>query len=377
MELISMLLIAMILYTLQKWLYKKCWDKGLEADISFQGNAAIEGEKAFLKETISNKKMLPLPMLHVKFQLDRNLKFVTAENSAVTDLTYRNDVFSVLPWQKITRTLTFKCVKRGYYRCDRIDMVAHDIFITENLPAFLPISTSMYVYPSAADAERLSIPFYQVMGSVLARKQLSEDPFEFRGIREYQSYDSMREVNWKATAKTGELKVNLHESTASQKVMILLNFESDYVWPDQALREESIRIAASMMQEFTAAGVPVSLYSNGTDLFTGEPVFIPAGAGNEHTRVVLETLSRIQYEKELQPFAEFLKGRRKEAEMGGTLYLLISSSQNQDMLMEYAELCARSPESVWIAPLRPEEELSAGLCPKAAAMKWVVENDKK
>ena len=35
-----------------------------------------------------------------------------------------------------------------------------------------------------------------------------EDPFEYRGIREYQPYDDMRSVNWKATAKTGDLKVN-------------------------------------------------------------------------------------------------------------------------------------------------------------------------
>lgn len=376
MDLIIMVVFALCLYLLQGWLYDRFWSRGMEAEICFQEDAAVEGETGYLQEMVINRKFLPLPALHVKFQMDRNLKFLTGENTAVTDLTYRNDVFSVLPWQKITRTLRFSCLKRGYYTCSQVGLVAHDLFLTKSMAVMIPVQTSLYVYPSVADMRQLSIPFYQVLGSVLSRSRLSEDPFEFRGIREYQPYDSMREVNWKATAKTGELKVNVHESTASQKVMLLLNLESDFVWADNALREEAIRIAGSMMTALTEQGISVSLISNGTDLFTGQPIYLDAGAGMEHQRSLLELLSRICYEQ-VGAFEEVLREQRKEAEMGNTLYLLISSSQREQMLVEYGELCARSPQSVWIAPLRPTDELRADRCLGAVSMKWVVDYDKK
>lgn len=379
MDLIVMVVFAILLYLVQGWLYDRFWSRGTEAEIRFQDDAAVEGETGYLQETVTNRKFLPLPALHVKFQIDRNLKFLTGENTAVTDQTYRNDVFSVLPWQKITRTLQFSCLKRGYYTCSQVDLVAHDLFLTKSMAVIIPVQTSLYVYPSAADMEQLAIPFYQVLGSVLSRNRLSEDPFEFRGIREYQPYDSMREVNWKATAKTGELKVNVHESTASQKVMLLLNLESDFVWADNGLREESIRIAGSMMMALTEQGISVSLISNGMDLFTGQPVYLDAGAGTEHQRSLLELLSRICYEpaEQMRPFGEMLKEQRKEAEMGNTLYLLISSSQREEMLLEYGELCARSPQSVWIAPLRPKDTLQENRCLSAVSMKWTVDYDKK
>lgn len=373
MELIVMAGVAVIFYFLEGQLYKKFWSKGLDAEIAFQEHPAVEGETAQLKETVTNRKMIPLPILSVKFQMNRNLRFLTAENVAVTDLTYRNDMFSILPWQKITRTLTVLCLKRGYYACSAIDLVANDLFLTQVFTKSVPMRTSLYVYPALVDTKKLEIPFYQILGTVLSKRRLSEDPFEFRGIREYQSYDSMREVNWKATAKTGELKVNLHESTASQRVQILLNLESDSVWVDNDLREESIRIAVSMMLELMSEGILVSLISNGQDLFTEEPVVLEAST--EDRRMVLETLSRVCYETLRVPFETILQNQRKEAEMGNTLYLLISSSQRQEMLSKFSELCERSPDSVWIAPLKKEETFYAERCLRAISMKWEVEHN--
>lgn len=376
MDLVAMVGMAVLLYIIQGIVYEKIWKKGLDAQITFQEEAAVEGDTAYLRETLCNQKALPLPMMHVKFQIDRRLKFITGENTAVTDQTYRNDVFSILPWQKITRTLQFVCQKRGYYTCSQIDLVAHDLFITKSMAEAVPVSSKLYVYPKEADREQLEIPFRQILGSVLAQKCLNEDPFEFAGIREYQSYDSMHMVNWKATARTGELKVNLHESTSSQSVMLIINMESDHIWADDDLREESIRIAASIMLKLTEEGIMVSLYSNGIDCLTEKEIFLKAGAGREHQKMVLETLSRLQYKGDIPSCIPFLKSRRKEAEYGETLYILISSSQDQQTLLEYEELCVRSVGSLWIAPLKEKTKFQEERCRRAVSMKWIVEDTK-
>lgn len=123
MSLLLLVLTPFLLYLLQGVLEQKYWNRGLSATISFQEEPAVCGEEAALRETIINAKLLPLSILRVKFKIGRELQFVTGENTAVTDFTYRNDVFSVFPYQKITRTLKFVCRKRGYYEISGLDMV--------------------------------------------------------------------------------------------------------------------------------------------------------------------------------------------------------------------------------------------------------------
>ena len=53
----------------------------------------------------------------------------------------------------------------------------------------------------------------------------------------------MKYINWKATAKTGQLLVNLHESTLSQKVAVVLDLEGLGVQQADLLNEEAVRIA--------------------------------------------------------------------------------------------------------------------------------------
>ena len=57
------------------------------------------------------------------------------------------------------------------------------------------------------------------------RRWIVDDPFMLAGVREYQYGDSMRDVNWKATAKTGNLQVNQRDFTADRRLMVYLNVE--------------------------------------------------------------------------------------------------------------------------------------------------------
>ena len=119
------------------------------------------------------------------------------------------------------------------------------------------------------------------------------DPFEFRGIREYQGFDTMRSINWLATAKTGDLKVNVHEFTASREVYLLLNIEPDGAFYEEDLIEEGIRIAASLCTYLVQDGVSCGLISNARDVITGETIDMAAGQSIQHVQQVQEQLGRL------------------------------------------------------------------------------------
>lgn len=376
MGFIIIIFTALAFYLLQGELYGKFWKRGLSAKVCFQDHPAVCGEDAYLTETITNAKFLPLSILRVKFKIGRELEFHTGANTAVTDNTYRNDVFSVFPWQKITRKLPMHCRKRGWYTVSQVELVSHDLFFTRHMIEILPADSELYVYPSAVDLERLNIPFQKLYGSLLSNSRLCEDPFEFRGIREYQSYDSMGSVNWKATAKTGQLKVNVHEATSSQNLLVLLNLDSEQLWASEALREESVRIAAGLAGEFVDRGVSVGIVSNGYDKETGQPVYVEAGAGPQHITECLKALSRLEYTDRLVHFEELLEAYGGNDKRENTLYVMVSSSQRPEVQLAFEGLAAESPGSFWIVPLRPEDECRIELCKSAQWMKWEVAYDK-
>ena len=106
MNLIIVILFALFLGWIQKRFYRKKWNEGLSAQISFSKECVYVGEQVVLKEQVLNDKWLPLAKLHVKFSTDSSFAFAKNENIIVTDRCYRNDVFTLLMHQSTLRKLT-------------------------------------------------------------------------------------------------------------------------------------------------------------------------------------------------------------------------------------------------------------------------------
>lgn len=387
MKLIVAAVTAWLLWFLSGIFLKKFWEKGLKVSLSFTENGVVEGQQAALKEIITNNKFLPLPILHVKFQMGRELVFTDSNNFKITDHNYRSDIFSCMPWQEIRRTLTFTCTKRGYYSIHQADLISYDLFLFSRFVTHRPVDTAMYVYPAPIAPLGLDLPLRELLGQVLLRRALLRDPFEMQSIRPYQSFDTYRDINWKATARTGNLKVNVYAPTSSWQVTFLLDISSDLVRKDHGLTEEAIRLCGSMASQLLERGIPVSIRTNGIDCLSHKPGFLKNGAGPEHLRSVMELLARILTDGACENPDWFLLGGMAlwetpafsgpdsadplSAGLPGasvpdpadssspdtTLYVLISPKQWESLASSYDSLCLNSPGSQWILPMRPGDAL--------------------
>ena len=293
---------AFLLYVLQLEIFKRFWDKNLSVTLSFQDHSLQEGEKGWLRETIENRKRLPLPMLKVKFQCSRELQFSDAGETAVTDFYYRNDIFTVMPYQKITRRLEFTGKKRGYYSIRGIDLVGADLFLSKEIHKQEKTDTICLVYPKPLDKNAILPMLRQMQGELASRRQYIEDPFEYRGIREYQPFDELKQVNWKATAKTGELKVNERGYTTRQGVRIFLNLTDDGVLKHEDALEDTIRLCVTLCMELLASGNRVAVYANSVDCITGEILQLNANTGKAHLENILRGLARLDTSKKAVDF---------------------------------------------------------------------------
>lgn len=330
-------------------LYNKNWSKGLSLKLDFADREVYEGEKTELVEELANRKNLPLPAVEIDFDLDRGLRFTNTANSIVSDKLYRRDVFAISARQKITRRLELNCTRRGYYRIEKNGISANDIFLSKKYVGSFPQNGELYVFPERISADRVSVPFNRIMGELLCRDKVYEDPLEFGGIRDYMSSDPMKYINWKASARSAELVVNLHDSTLSQRVCIFLDTADNYSAFEEELNEEAVRLVLALAERISSRGILLDVYGNAADKEEDEALRME-NIGSASLRTFARALARLKFrdisiEKTMGNFTPDRK----------TLYILISKNQDLEALRELSRLGAIS-DALWICPYMNEKK---------------------
>ena len=349
-------LFLLLLFTLQRGLYKRWWNRGVSVKLEFEEEMVQEGEEVKLLEIVENRKRLPLSSFKVKFQCSRHLEFPEGGAGSVTDKYYRNDMFSIMPYQRITRTHQIHCRKRGYYGIYSIDLVGADLFFSEEMVDNISADAVLYVLPKALPARKIYPALKQVSGEAAARRYELEDPFTHRGIREYEPYDEVKAINWKATAKTGELKVNVKDHTAVSSVRIFMNLDDRGVLRQEELLEMSIRICAHLAGELLHQGIRISIFANAGDCISGQRLVMEEIADASGMDGVLKSLARLDVASPMENFEACFK--ETLFVRGESLFtVFISPDQHddfQEMMMRYQ--VEAGDAFVWICPVKKAED---------------------
>jgi uncharacterized protein (DUF58 family) len=322
MNLISVIVIAVIIYLLQYNIYKKSWENGLSVKLYFNDEYVECGGKSELVEVVNNAKYLPLPVFHIKYSLSRFLEFKDMENVILSDAYHRNDAFSVMGNQKVKRTVEFTAKKRGRYGINGVNITARDFFMTKSFARKIRNNSYIYVLPEKVEGPSMDELMSKSLGEIAARNSLNEDLFSVDGIRQYQRTDSFRRINWKATARCDELMVNTYQRSAEYKVMILLNLETNYMVKPEVITELSISLASTAAKKLIDAEIPVAFSSNGIDVATGECEKVTFGSSQAHRIAIDRVLSCIGESAGIEAFDEIIRKNRQKEDV---TYLIISS----------------------------------------------------
>lgn len=327
---IAVVVAVWVFFAEQKY-FRKHWDQGLEVHLKFDRRGGDAGQRCRLEETVVNDKRMPLPSLQVKFQTSATFLFEQDGNASVTDHYYRTDLFAAGGRRRITRTLEFIPSRRGYYEINTVDLLARDFFYAQTCSGRRENLTGLYVYPRKRDVSRFDILYRRMQGELLAQKRLEEDPYAFRGMREYRPTDSMRRINWKSTAKAGKLLVNMYESSFSQEICILLDGSCRNEGHKRQLQEMAISVASSLAAELLRRGIPVSLQSNMADILSGTQICCNAGNHRNHLDVLDTQLALADVGQLICPFDEVLKNIGNSGDVQ-RCYLIVSANEPRYVL---------------------------------------------
>ena len=164
----------------------------------------------------------------------------------------------------------------------------------------------------------------------------------------------MRSVNWKATARTGDLKVNQKNYTSLQTIRIFFNIEDTGILKKEDAVEMSFRIVAGIAQFFLGQGIRIAVYGNGVDILNGEILSIEAGAGSGQMDRIYKALARVDTTKPVVPFKETF-WEKLLTENKGTQTMLVSPNAYSDYLTLLQEYDEMGGDYVWFYPIWGKE----------------------
>jgi len=276
---------------------------------------AFPGESVTVQLTLKNTGWLPVVWL----QLAEGLPVELAGNHLFREVT------SLEAKGKKTFTYTLQAKHRGYYRVGPLTLSSGDLLGLTPPVSQRGAEDYLIVYPRVIALRQMRLPSRTPMGRLKDSQPLFEDPTRAWGKREYVAGDSLRRVDWKASATTGRLQVKQFEPSISLETLIVLDMhEESYALRERIWTTEfAITTAASVATWLSARQQAVGLGTNGTDPLQPDHPCQPLRPrkGRAHLMRTLETLARVQRGAKLT-LEEMLPALAVRLAWGTTLVLI-------------------------------------------------------
>lgn len=327
------------------------------------------GETVDVKLTLENRKPLPVPWIEVQTGMPRGMPVVDARTHiGATGAPVLERQTSLGRRDRIEWPVTLRAIHRGYFRVGPSRLRSGDIFgffereVVTGFPA-----DGIVVYPRTYALPDLGLDSARPFGEQRGGNRIFEDPSRVIGIRDYQPGDTMRRIDWKATARTTRLQSRIYEPSRTQSVVVALNiptFEQQWQGSDPLLLERGISLAASLARAAYEEGSAVGLIANGSFPDADRPIRIGASNHPQQLNRVLEALAMVTAFTTSRMSRE-LEDHRHALPAGATV-VLVAAVMNEDLAASLQRLrgaghfvhvvkTSRTPWELSLAPIRVSE----------------------
>jgi uncharacterized protein (DUF58 family) len=278
------------------------WSRHVLDKVSFQRvipeNRAFQGESIAVTLRLINDKALPIPWIEIRDPAPEAALPSEIKTSATGAPGYVYVIRSThLSWyERINWPMELTAPQRGYYRLGPVRMTTGDIF------GFNPVSQeessydTFIVYPRVYTLPELGLPAERPFGEMKGRQRIFEDPGRIAGVRDYQPGDSMRRIDWKASARRQELQSKVYEPSATMHLLIAVNVHTmSASWQgfQPEMLERLLSATASVASAGFEAGYAIGMVANGSYPESDRPMRVPVGRRSDQLARVLEALAVI------------------------------------------------------------------------------------
>ena len=200
---------------------------------------ALEGDEIAVE--IELEARTPIERLELHVDLPETLEVVDGANPVTLHPTIGE-----------TRTLELKvrCNRWGAYSIGEVFLRAHDRLDLFGYDGTVQRRSPLRVYPRAEQLRSLVAPLEtQVFtGNQVARTK--GEGIEFADLRRFETTDSLRRINWRASARRGELWVNEAHPERNTDVIIFLDTFVEARERGESTLDLAVRAAATLADRY-------------------------------------------------------------------------------------------------------------------------------
>ncbi|MFB9860221.1 DUF58 domain-containing protein [Salinicoccus siamensis] len=296
-------------FALLNHLYGTHMPKKLQIEIMDKEMRMYKSQSGKMRIKIVQNGRLPILDGRLTITARDNIRFDDEHNNGTRHHTMTSVRFTVMPRSSVIIEIPFTGQARGVSKIIGARMEIPQLFgfSTFELKQIGTVNHEIIVYPDryAIHNDRMATPPLQ--GSFQQKNALFNDPLLTTGTREYLPQDSMRDIHWKASARTGGLQTKRYEKTTKVTWMILINLQSDLSYMPPENIETIFEKIAFTTNQAAENNIPYKIISNMVTFDNRSFFRLEEGSGALHYKRTLEALARINAVTYTVPFERFLK----------------------------------------------------------------------
>ncbi|WP_135557412.1 DUF58 domain-containing protein [Paenibacillus cymbidii] len=256
----------------------------------------------------------------------------------------------LFPWfaRRVSCAYRIRGLQRGVYRFRDVEMATGDAFGLLERRRKLVCPGSFVVVPQPL-ALRTTLPEQALAaanprpgGELTGGKTAFDSAQTAATVRPYSSGDPQRAIDWKATARRGELHTREREKASAGGLLVLLDGSRSAYADAGALFERAVRAAATLLRDAAARGERCA--------FACGPLAANA-AGASGARQLQERLAAASADAG-EPYADAVARQLAVAAYPGSAVACITPQPDERLLRQLAQLAAGG-QRVLLLAVRP------------------------
>jgi uncharacterized protein (DUF58 family) len=211
----------------------------VEVSFSLEDDRVLEGQE--LAATISVRAETPVDRLELLLDLPDGVE--VADGADAVALRLRKGEERTIPF-------ALRCSRWGLYDVGELEVRVRDPFRIRVWERRIEQRSRIKAYPTSEELERVLQPREtQVFtGSEVARAK--GDGIEYADIREYVPGDRLRSINWRASARRGNLVVSERHPERNTDVVLFLDSFADVRREGRSTLDDAVRAASTLASRY-------------------------------------------------------------------------------------------------------------------------------
>lgn len=244
---------GLILSFTMSFIYILSKRKSIHVQIKFNNKIYIAGDENEFTTIVKNHGILPAPYVIVK---NRTLEKIKPK--------YNGNAVWLNPDESKFIKNTVKFNQRGLYNFGEIYLSISDLFCIFERNRSIDLKVPIKVYPKLYEVDKFISKGRDIFKNSINRSENMEDIYSVREIRKYNIGDNLKRVNWKVSAKHGELYVKDLDMVSGEESNIFLDMSKYNIsMDDQGIKEEQlVDLCSSIINYMQLKGIKTKLFIN-------------------------------------------------------------------------------------------------------------------